>query len=243
LIEEPLFGGNWTASVVRVGETVRRPRARGSDFVATLLTFLHEVGYDAAPRYLGVDEQGRDIYEFIPGETTSHPSERDEAAYAAGGEMLRRLHDATAGHPLAAGEQCVIHGDPGPFNTIFRQGMPVAFIDWDSARPGDWMPDLAYLAWTWCIQSKGNVPVADQARRLADLHKGYGRGDAEAILQAIMLSQLSIARTAEALAARPAKSEHYYAHQQRAIEWATADGHLTEQNFDLFLSALSAGAR
>jgi hypothetical protein len=239
VVEESLLGGNSTTGVVRVGETVRRPRASGSDFAAKLLIYLRDVGYDAAPRYLGVDEEGRDIYQFIQGETTSHPSERDEAAYAAGGEMLRLLHDATAHHPLAAGKECVIHGDPGPFNTIFQRGMPVAFIDWDSARPGAWMPDLAYLAWTWCIQSNGNVPVRDQARRLAQLHKGYGRGDPEALLRAIIETQLDIARTAEALAARPAKSEQFYAHQERAIEWATADRLLTEQNFDLFVATLS----
>jgi aminoglycoside phosphotransferase (APT) family kinase protein len=238
--EEPLLGGNWTEGVVRVGETVRRPRIRGSEFAAALLTHLQDVGYTGAPRYLGVDETGRDVYEFIPGETTSHPSERDEAAYAAGVALLRRLHDATAGHRLAGGKQCVIHGDPGPFNTIFRQGMPVAFIDWNGARPGDRITDLAYLAWTWCIQSVGDVPVDDQARHLAELQAGYGRGDAEALLRAIIESQAHIARTAAALAARPAKGEQYYAHQQRAIEWATADRRLTEQNFDRFLAALSA---
>jgi hypothetical protein len=238
MVEEPLLGGNWTPGIVRVGDTVRRPRTHGSEFASKLLTYLHEVGYNAAPRYLGIDEEGRDIYEFIPGETTSHPSERDEAAYAAGGEMLRRLHDATAHSPLAGAEECVGHGDPGPFNTIFQNGMPVAFIDWDSAHPRAWMPDLAYLAWTWCIQSKGNVPVSDQARHLSELHKGYGRGDGEALLRAILQSQLSIARTAEMLAARPSKSDDYYAHQQRAIEWATLDGLLVEQNFDFFLSAL-----
>ena len=190
-----------------------------------------------------MDDEGRDIYEFIPGETTSHPNERDEAAYAAGGEMLRRVHDATARSPLAGGEECVIHGDPGPFNTIFQKGMPVAFIDWDGAHPGAWMSDLAYLAWTWCIQSKGNVPVADQAHHLSELHRGYGRGEAEALLRAVIDSQRSIARTAEMLAARLSKSDDYYAHQQRALEWATADGQLTEQNFDRFLSALSSGAR
>jgi len=31
----------------------------------------------------------------------------------------------------------VVHGAPGPFNTIFRDRRPVVFIDWDSARPGD----------------------------------------------------------------------------------------------------------
>ncbi|MEV1244222.1 hypothetical protein ACIBO2_36940 [Nonomuraea sp. NPDC050022] len=30
-----------------------------------------------------------------------------------------------------------MHGDPGPFNTIFQKGLPVALIDWSSCRPGN----------------------------------------------------------------------------------------------------------
>jgi aminoglycoside phosphotransferase (APT) family kinase protein len=203
-----------------------------------LLTYLQEIGYSSSPRFLGVDEEGRDIFEFIPGEMTTHPSERDEAAYAAGGAMLRHLHEATAGHPLAGARQCVIHGDPGPFNTIFQDGMPRAFIDWDGARPGAWMFDLAYLAWTWCIQSVGRVPVRDQARHLRELRDGYGRGDADTLLRAIVRRQRHIARVSEMLAAQPGHEDHYYAHQQRAIG-ATADRRHTEQHFHRFLSALS----
>jgi hypothetical protein len=237
--EEPLVGGNWTPGIVRVGETVRRPRTAGSEFAARLLTRLDEIGFGAAPRYLGVDEDGRDILEFIPGTTTTHPSERDEAAYAAGGAMLRRLHDATAGDPLAGVNDCVIHGDPGPFNTIFQDGMPVALIDWDSAHPGAWMSDLSYLAWTWCVQSSGGVPAYDQARRLRELRDGYGRGDAQALVEAIIDRQRDIARTSKILSGQPGHTDRYYAVQQGAINWATSDRELVEQNFRAFVEALS----
>ena len=130
------------------------------------------------------------------------------------------------------------HGDPGPFNTIFENGMPAAFIDWDGARPGAWMTDLAYLAWTWCIQSSGNVPVVDQARHLRAVRDGYGRGDAQTLVESIIRSQRQTGDTAARLATRPAKSDHYYLHQQQAIEWATSDRQLTEQNFELFVTAL-----
>jgi aminoglycoside phosphotransferase (APT) family kinase protein len=239
VVEQPLAGGNSTVGVVRVGETVRRPRTAASEFVACVLTHLQESGFTAAPRYLGVDDDQRDIYEFIPGTTTRHPSERAEAAYAAGGAMLRRLHDATTGHPLAGTSQCVIHGDPGPFNTVFQDGMPVAFIDWDNAQPGAWMSDLAYLAWTWCVQSSGSVPVADQARRLRELRDGYGRGDAQILVEAIIHRQSEIARISERLSGRPGQTDRYYAHQQNAIDWATSDRRLVERHFETFAAALS----
>jgi hypothetical protein len=102
--------------------------------------------------------------------------------------------------------QCVIHGDPGPFNTIFEDGMPVAFIDWDGARPGAWMSDLAYLAWTWCIQSSGNVPVVDQARHLRALRDGYGRGEAQALVESIIRSHRSSTARRCSLRDRPRAS-------------------------------------
>ena len=113
-------------------------------------------------------------------------NQRADGAYARGGAMLRRLHETTAGHPLAAGRECVIHGDPGPFNTIFQQGLPTAFIDWSSCRPGDRLDDLGYLAWTWCIQSEGQVPIAEQARHLRELRDGYGDTEPEILLDAMM---------------------------------------------------------
>ena len=38
--------------VVRVGDTVRRPQNPGSRAIHALLQYLHDVGFDGAPRYL-----------------------------------------------------------------------------------------------------------------------------------------------------------------------------------------------
>ncbi|MER6943822.1 phosphotransferase [Nonomuraea sp. NPDC000554] len=91
--------------------------------------------------------------------------------------------------PLADDRECVIHGDPGPFNTIFQQGLPVAFIDWSSCRPGD----LGYMAWTWCIQSQGRVAIAEQARHLRELRAGYGTIEPAHLLDAMVRRQTQIA--------------------------------------------------
>jgi hypothetical protein len=96
------------------------------------------------------------------------------------------------GCPLAAGRECVVHGDPGPFNAIFQQGLPVAFIDWSSCRPGDRLDDLGYMAWTWCIQSQGHVTIVEQARHLRELRDGYGDIEPEILLDAMVRSQTRI---------------------------------------------------
>ncbi|RYD43853.1 MAG: hypothetical protein EOP85_09825, partial [Verrucomicrobiaceae bacterium] len=60
LPEIPLAGGRITTGVVRVGETVRRPRSEASGFVAELLGVLRENGFEGAPDFLGIDAKGRD---------------------------------------------------------------------------------------------------------------------------------------------------------------------------------------
>ena len=73
-MEQPLEGGRTTPGVVRVGDTVRRPGGRHSSFVARLLAALEEHDVPWAPRHLGVDEESRDVFTFLPGRTTDHPS-------------------------------------------------------------------------------------------------------------------------------------------------------------------------
>lgn len=236
--EQELAGGNNTREVTRVGDTVRRSRGTGAAFAAQVLLHLASVQFPFAPRWLGVDLQGRDVLSYVPGETTNHPDQRAAGAYCRAGRILHQLHDATAGHLLAAGAECVIHGDPGPFNMICRDGLPVALIDWDSARPGARLDDLAYLAWTWCIQSTGNVPISDQARHLRELRDGYGdiAGD---LLSAILGRQAMIAGAEAINRDDPNLSPSRRAHAQRAIAWATADHNLVQCNLGLLRTALS----
>lgn len=114
MTEEVLAGGKTTASVVRIGDTVHRSANERSVFVAELLTYLESIEFPYAPRYLGTDDQGREVLTYIDGQTTSDLAERPDDAYAKAGRMLHDLHDATTGHRLAGDAECVLHGDPGP---------------------------------------------------------------------------------------------------------------------------------
>jgi hypothetical protein len=60
--EVPLAGGRVNPGVVRVGETVRRPMGGRAPFIHDLLVHLERVGFDSAPRFLGVDDVGREIF-------------------------------------------------------------------------------------------------------------------------------------------------------------------------------------
>jgi aminoglycoside phosphotransferase (APT) family kinase protein len=94
---------------------------------------------------------------------------------------LRGLHDAAADFRTdndcwrhhdqrpAPGE-IVSHGDVAPWNTVYRGGVPVAFIDWDPARPVEPLLELADAA--WCF-----VPL-DETRGAGrqDSRPRYGEG-------------------------------------------------------------------
>lgn len=237
-MEEPLEGGNTTPGVVKIGDSVRRPRGRGSVFAARVLEDLNARGYLWSPRYLGTDDEGRDVLAFVDGTTTTHPLERDERSYAAVGRMLRELHDLTRGTELASGGDCIVHGDPGPFNVVMRDGMPVALIDWDTVRAGDPLEDLGYAAWTWCIQPVHKVPVADQARRLRQLACGYDTAlQADAVLAAVGRAQLHVIEAEARNADDPTLSAARRTHARAAIEWATSDRRVIEENRSLFEQA------
>lgn len=188
----PLTGGRLTPGVVRIGDTVRRP---SSPFTATLLRHLSSVGFTAAPRYLGRDNEGRDILTYLDGWVPNRFQRWTDDQVAAAARLLRAFHNATRGTRLAGNHEVICHHDPGPNNFVFVDNLPVALIDFDLANPGDALDDVAYLAWTWCIASKHNDPEtqATQVKLLAD---GYGLtyNQRHDLVDAILERQLHNAR-------------------------------------------------
>jgi Phosphotransferase enzyme family len=192
-LEEPLLGGNATAGVVRVGDTVRRPAGPQTPAVHALLSHLHAVGFDGAPRPLGIDERGREVLSFLPG-TVPWPDRFDlleprmRLVRAAG--LIRRFHDAVTGFAPPAGARwqvlipaegpcdIIAHHDLAPWNLVI--GPHWAFIDWDLAAPGTRLWDVAYAA-------HGFVPLSANPRwqhrdagcRLRTFADAYGLDEAQ----------------------------------------------------------------
>jgi hypothetical protein len=153
--EVPLGGGWSTDGVVRVGDTVRRPPQHAAQLMRDVLVHLEHVGFDAAPRWLGLDEQGRDILTFIDGETFSDTRRLtwSDGQLVAAGELLRRYHDAVTGSELAGGSEVLCHGDYGPWNLIWIDGAPTYVIDFDNAHPGPRLEDVGYALWKFEIET------------------------------------------------------------------------------------------
>src|SRR5271154_2564602 len=98
--EEPLIADGVTPGIVRIGDTVRRPLRPFSLTVQAYLAHLRDVGFAGAPLPLGVDEQGREVLSFVPGDVHRYPLPPETAGddvLVALARLVRALHEASAG--------------------------------------------------------------------------------------------------------------------------------------------------
>lgn len=182
--EMPLQGGT-TPGVVRVGDTVRRPPHRRSEYVHTLLRHLSAAGFDGAPRVLGIDEHGREILSYIDG-TVHESGALSDTQLASAARLIRRFHDATAGTALAGGAQVVLHGDLGPHNTVFVGERAVALIDWDDGvKPGPRVHDVGHAVWCFADIGADGGPLERQAHRARVVCDAYGWPDPAEVIDEI----------------------------------------------------------
>jgi Ser/Thr protein kinase RdoA (MazF antagonist) len=206
--EIPLGGGDVTAGVVRVGDTVRRPVQAHTPAVHALLRHLEQAGFDGAPRVLGIDDQGREILSFMPGLVPPRPLAPwavTDAGLASVGRLLRRYHEAAAGFvpppgaawdvpsdppelpPMTIPAELVGHCDVTPDNVVFHDGPEpeaYALIDFDLARPTSRLMDVMNTLRHWAPLSDpaDRDPLlvdADAAARCRVLCDAYGLGARE----------------------------------------------------------------
>lgn len=180
--------------VVRLGDTVRRPVRPWTRTIHALLRHLEDAGFAGAPRVVGdgFDAHGSEVLTYVPGESAHPHAWSDEGVWRVGG-LLRDLHAATAGfrpppdarwqpwwmHRDGPGS-IVAHCDAGPWNVIARDGLPVAFIDWELAGPADRLDEVVAAAW-WNAQlhdddvaeRHGLPDAAGRARQFGLFLDGY----------------------------------------------------------------------
>src|SRR5262249_8469091 len=96
-----------------------------------------------------------------------------EVQFTAAARLLRSLHDATSDFELRGHGEIVCHGDPGPCNCVFVDGVPRGFIDFDLAHPGARGDDLGYAAWLWLDIGSDDYTPEEQGRRLASFFSAY----------------------------------------------------------------------
>lgn len=188
--EQELTGGNASAAVVRLGDTVRKPWLDTSSAVQGYLAALRSAGVDV-PQPLGQDETGRAVVEFINGQSAMDLLPLGLQDLARVGGMIRRIHDASEAFAIptpdswemllpAEKPDLMCHNDLAPWNLII--GERWVFIDWDGAGPSSRLWDLAYSAQSFGLLVEGE-PLQDAALRLRAFVDGY---DADASLRAAL---------------------------------------------------------
>lgn len=114
--------------MVQVGDTVRRPVGSHSEFVHRLLLHLEGVGFDGAPRFLGVDSKGREVLTLLPGAPLPGTIILSDQQLRSAAALLRRFHDAAASAPedMRLAGETIVHGDVGPWNIMWAEETALA---------------------------------------------------------------------------------------------------------------------
>ncbi len=125
------------SSVTRIGNEVRRPTRPASSAIHALLVHLERAGFEGAPRFLGIDERGRERLTFVEGNKHDQatPETIPNPMLPAIGRLIRRYHEAVADFTLldglhwhaeaetaVPGTAIVCHNDISPRNIVFQGG-------------------------------------------------------------------------------------------------------------------------
>ncbi|NYH88612.1 phosphotransferase [Actinopolymorpha rutila] len=196
---EAMSGGRF-AKPVRRGDSVERDFRHANPNVHALLRHFENVGFELAPRFLGVSADGsREVLSFVEGETGYPPlpaAQRSDEALMEVAHAIRAMHDATQGFepvdPATWHHQdvamptridCIGHHDLAPWNIVFDGSRVVGILDWDRIGPSNRVWDLAYAAHQFVpfhppagLKAFGWDTEPDRAARLRMFAEAYGGG-------------------------------------------------------------------
>lgn len=213
-----LYGGN-VNSVSRRGEVVRRELTPASSAVHQLLGHLEARALPLVPRLQAADAR-YEYLSYLPGEAVFRPwpdAVRGDAWLTDLGSWLRAYHDAVQdfraegarflwGPAEPVSGMLVTHGDLGPWNLLHERGRLSGVIDWDLARYGDPLGDVAELALETIplhARHEETLGVVDRETleaRLNTLCRAYGV-PVEVVLNHVPSYLQMVARDIRALAA------------------------------------------
>lgn len=172
--EQLLAGGNVT-KVYRSGNTVRRETKPESERIHALLKHLEDKEFHYAPRFLGIDEKGREIQSFMEGEPGHYPLKEymwSNEVLQQIARVLRLYHDSVSDFSFddqwasldltPEPREIICHNDFAPYNMIFNGHQPVGMIDFDVAAPGPRLWDIAYTLYTCVPLSRFTLSVSGE---------------------------------------------------------------------------------
>ena len=194
-LKEENLGGTLNR-VVKIGDTVHR-QIKGSLIIHSYLQFLESAGMQGVPRFLGIDEQGREILSYVPGMTAEsglsffHSCMHSDQAICDMARFMRKLHDISEGFLPTAIEngwtnpflpdgnyETICHGDAAIWNFAFVDEKLAGMFDFDQAFPGTRAWDLTITLFSAVLPSCYDYAPAkheaDTRRRIRLFFDAYG---------------------------------------------------------------------
>jgi hypothetical protein len=173
---------------------VTRPAGHATPTIHSFLRHLRSHGIDGVPEPLGVID-GRESLRFVEGDSGGDGwyHQHTDQGLASAARFLRRIHDASLewpeppdavwGAPEVPGDALVLcHGDPGPWNFVWRDQEAVGLLDWDYLHPAPRVDDVAY-ALRWFVPFRADEharewhhfpSVPDRRHRVQVFLEAYG---------------------------------------------------------------------
>lgn len=183
---------------------VLRPVRPWTATVHALLAHLRAEGLECVPEPVGI-RGDIEAVTFIPGDAgpDAWPHQVTEAGLASAATLLRQVHDASSGFVPPAdptwafaptdGADVVCHGDPGPWNYVWRDGLAVALIDWEHASPAPALEDVAFALDSFAPFRPDDVALdhgftepPDRRARLRAFAAAYGTGGTAGLVDRVI---------------------------------------------------------
>lgn len=218
---DEVFDSDVGQIVGRFGDVVHRRASRWTPAVHQLLHHLESVGFNEAPRAIGIDG-GVELLSFIPGVSGADAWAKvaTDHGLSAFARLLRSYHNAVRDFsPTDAGwafeadaadqEVLISHGDFGPWNTVWQDDELVGLLDWDYAAPRPAMHDVGYALQyiapfrddEECVRWLGFESPPDRRRRADVFAEAYGLSSVAGLFDAAVAAQERSIREVTALAA------------------------------------------
>lgn len=211
------------------------------------------------PRWHGVDNDRREILDYLPGTVGNYPLSADvrsDRALVTAAQLLRRIHDASAdlAHSLTQGwhapplepVEVICHGGFAPYHCVFHGQEAVGAIDFDYAGPGPRRWDLAYALYRFAplthpANADGFGGLQEQARRTSLFLRSYGCRPTER-QDAVRTVAPRLQSPADLLSRSAADGDENFQHavDEGHMDLYLRDLRYVQRNQDYLLAAVSA---
>jgi hypothetical protein len=175
-------------------EIVSRPAGPATQAIHSFLRHIRSKGLTAVPEPVGIQD-GFEKLRFIEGASGGEGwfHQHTDEGLASAARLLRAIHDASVdwippagtpwNAPAVSGDEVVYcHGDPGPWNFVWRNNEAIGLIDWDYLHSAPRIDDVAY-ALQWFVPMRADkhaidwhhfTKVPDRRERVRTFINAYG---------------------------------------------------------------------